>query len=142
MKVQYINDQPFGIDPKPFAQKVKHLEALVDAYSGIINVIFVNDTYIQALNKQYRGKDKPTDVLSFNYDVEKEAGEDLAGEVYISVETAQKQAKELGHSLQDEVLRLLIHGLLHIHGYDHETDEDYAEMNGLEMTVLSELAKE
>jgi probable rRNA maturation factor len=141
MKVQYINDQPFGIDPAPFASKVKHLETLVDAYLGIVNVVFVNDKYIQALNKQYRGKDKPTDVLSFDYEVEKEAKDDLAGEVYISVETAQRQADELGHGLQDEVLRLLIHGLLHIHGYDHETDEEYQEMNGLERGVLGVLAE-
>ena len=141
MKVQYINDEHFGIDPKLFTSKVKHLATLVNAYPGIVNAVFVNDKYIQALNKQYRKKDEPTDVLSFNYDLEEMGEDNLAGEVYISVETAQRQAEELNHSLQDEVLRLLIHGLLHIHGYDHETDEEYQEMNGLEKKVLGELAE-
>lgn len=100
-------------------------------------MIFVNDTYIHALNKQYRHKDKSTDVLSFNYLQAFEAGESsLVGEVYISVETAQRQAKQENVTLKDELSKLFVHGILHIHGHDHEIDEDYKKMYALECKIL------
>ena len=78
-----------------------------------ISVLFTDDSELRELNKNFRGKDKPTDVLSFPSE-----GSYL-GDLAISVQTARRQAKEFQVSLQEELIRLIIHGILHLHGYDH-----------------------
>ncbi len=79
------------------------------------HVILCSDTVIRRLNRTWRGIDRPTDVLSFNYD-----DPDLLGEVYISLQRARVQARRLGHSYESELRRLLVHGIFHLLGYDHE----------------------
>ena len=76
------------------------------------------------LNLQYRGKDKPTDVLSFP--LADELQPYLLGDVIISIETAARQAQRRRHSLREEIQTLLIHGILHLLGYDHEVSRDEA----------------
>lgn len=90
---------------------------------GQVTVLLTSDVEIRRLNRQFRGKNKATDVLSFPA-LEMVAGvmSDLAGDLAISVETARKQAHEQGHSLTVEIKVLMLHGLLHLAGYDHETD--------------------
>jgi len=139
MEVKYLNQEEFEIDVSPFSPYVEKLKKAIVVYGGDLNVVFVNDLYIRALNKSYRGKDEPTDVLSFNYDYDRE-DMGVLGEVYISVETAQRQAKAHKHSLQDELAKLLVHGILHIHGHDHEKDEDYKKMYKIEREVLGKVA--
>jgi rRNA maturation RNase YbeY len=78
----------------------------------------VTDPEIQTLNLQYRRKDKPTDVLSFP--LADELQPHLLGDVIISIETAARQAQRRCHSLHEEIQTLLIHGILHLLGYDHE----------------------
>lgn len=99
---------------------------------GLVDLVIVNDETIQAMNKEYRGKDKPTDVISFAYldvtEYEQEEGDVITGDIFISVETAEKQAKEKNHSRQREMEILFVHGLLHCFGFDHNTDEEEAEM--------------
>lgn len=73
---------------------------------------------IHKLNRQYRGKNKPTDVLSFS--LADSVCPALLGDVVISIETAARQAQRRGHSLREELQTLLIHGILHLLGYDHE----------------------
>jgi len=101
--------------------------------TGAVDVLLADDRMLRRLNRDFRGKDKATDVLSFP------AAEDLAGEfagdLAISLDTAGRQAREHGHSLRDEVRVLLLHGLLHLSGMDHETDrgemaEREAELRG------------
>lgn len=133
MDIQFINYKEWGIKPKGFDIYINQLKKHVDNADGILNVVFVNDSYIKGLNKQYRKKNKPTDVLSFSY-LDEDTG--LIGEVYISVETAKKQAKKAKHSLQDELNKLFIHGFLHIFGFDHESKEDAKIMEDLEGEVL------
>lgn len=141
MKVEFINDQEFGIDKDIFMPKIQRLEKVIRLPEGILNIIFVNDPYIQALNKQYRGMDQATDVLSFGYLDELEEGPDqLIGEVYISIEKAKKQSKEHKIGLEDELIKLIVHGILHVYGYDHKVEEDYKVMHGLERKVLGKLA--
>lgn len=137
MEINYLNHDDFGIDPEYFAGYLGKLENETELMKGILNVIFVNDPYIHALNKAYRDKDKPTDVLSFNYQ-----GEDseLLGEVYISVDTAKKQAVDHEHSFEDELIKLIVHGILHVHGFDHIDDQDYKKMYAVEKAVLGDLA--
>ncbi|HLI75525.1 MAG TPA: rRNA maturation RNase YbeY [Acidobacteriaceae bacterium] len=87
---------------------------------GEVEVLLASDRTLRCLNRTYRGKNKATDVLSFP------AAEELAGvhagDLAISLETAGRQAAEQGHSLRDEVRVLLLHGLLHLQGMDHEVD--------------------
>ncbi|MBP9837079.1 MAG: rRNA maturation RNase YbeY [Proteobacteria bacterium] len=86
-----------------------------------ISILFTGDKEIQKLNATYRRKDKPTDVLSFPLDMmEANFPKTSLGDLIISVETAIKQAKEYGVTVKEEITRLLIHGTLHLLGYDHE----------------------
>ena len=90
---------------------------------GQVSVLLTTDAEIRRLNRQFRGMDKPTDVLSFPAAALPEGPEQIAGDLAISVATAQRQAVEQGHSLSTEIKVLILHGLLHLAGYDHETDE-------------------
>ena len=87
---------------------------------GQVTVLLTTDAAIRRLNRQFRGKDKATDVLSFP--AEGVGAEQIAGDLAISVPTALHQAIERGHSLSTEVKVLILHGLLHLAGYDHEAD--------------------
>ena len=95
-------------------------------------IAFVSDKRIRELNRQFRGIDKATDVLSFPADEPNNLGD-----VAVSVETAATQAKENGLSFNDEIAQLILHGLLHLSGYDHENDN--GEMNRLEMRLRRKL---
>lgn len=102
-------------------------------------IIFVGDAAIQKLNREFRGKNYATDVLSFPsqpevFEVEHQA---QLGEVIISVHRAMAQAKEHGLTFSDEVKQLILHGLLHLCGYDHETD--HGQMNRLELRLRKKL---
>jgi probable rRNA maturation factor len=97
---------------------------------GEVEVLLAGDRTLRRLNREFRGKNKATDVLSFPAMAEM-AGV-FAGDLAISLETAGRQAAEHGHSLRDEVRVLLLHGLLHLSGMDHEVDEgEMAEREGL-----------
>jgi len=115
------------------------LSALGPAGEVELGVIFVDDAAIQELNRRYRAKDEPTDVLSFPMQ-EEEPQENgtrvlLLGDVVISLETAVRWAKT-GQDLAVEVVRLVVHGVLHLLGYDHETEEDAALMQAREKEML------
>jgi probable rRNA maturation factor len=88
---------------------------------GLVTVLLTTDAAIRKLNKQFRGKNKATDVLSFP--AEGLGAQGIAGDLAISVTTALGQAAEQGHSLATEIKVLVLHGLLHLAGYDHEADE-------------------
>ena len=90
--------------------------------TGEFSVLLAGDERLRALNLQFRGLDKPTDVLSFPALAEVETG-GQGGDLAISIETAATQAAEHGHTLQIEVKVLILHGLLHLAGYDHEHDQ-------------------
>jgi probable rRNA maturation factor len=102
---------------------------------GEVEVLLSDDSTLQRLNKSFRGKNKPTDVLSFPTPAE--IADHHAGDLAISLETAARQAATYGHSLRDEVRILLLHGLLHLSGLDHETDN--GEMAIRESTLRREL---
>lgn len=108
-----------------------------------VSVVLANDEYIHALNLTYRGKDCPTDVLSFALNEGDEPNvidgpeEVLLGDIIISMETAARQAAEYGHSLERELAYLTVHGILHLLGYDHMIEEEKAEMRQEEEHILS-----
>ncbi len=89
--------------------------------SGDVDVLLAGDATLRRLNREFRGKDKATDVLSFP--AAREFAEEHAGDLAISLQTAARQAREHGHGLREEVRVLLLHGLLHLSGMDHEADD-------------------
>ena len=111
-----------------------------------ISVTFVNNEQIHELNRQYRGKDMPTDVLSFPmgengvYDVNHDTGAKILGDIVISMEKAVEQAKRYDHSLEREVGYLTAHSMLHLLGSDHETSGlDRVRMREKEEQVMTQL---
>ncbi|MCX8124394.1 MAG: rRNA maturation RNase YbeY [Spirochaetes bacterium] len=89
----------------------------------VVTLIFTNDEAIAQINSTYRKKKGPTDVISFAYreaPMPSVCTEEYLGDIFISLETAQKQATEYGITLKEELQRLVVHGVLHILGYDHE----------------------
>lgn len=114
--------------------------------SAEISVSFVNNERIKELNKQYRDKDQPTDVLSFpmfengQYNVDPETGVKLLGDVVISVEKALEQSEKYGHSFQREMGYLTVHSVLHLLGYDHVNGGiERVRMREKEEEVMSQL---
>lgn len=99
-----------------------------------VAVAFVSDRKMQALNKQFRGKNATTDVLSFPFEADEFApADDFLGDVVISLEQAQRQAIENDLAFETEIKQLILHGILHLCGYDHETDA--GEMNRRELKL-------
>ena len=112
----------------------------------IVSVSLVDNKYIHRINKKYRHIDRPTDVISFaflddghQYDkVLYKEGMVALGDIYISVEKANEQANEYGHSIKRELCFLFVHGLLHLLGYDHMTKEDEEKMFSLQDEILKQ----
>ena len=105
---------------------------VIGNHGSSATIAFVSDKSIRKLNQQFRNIDKPTDVLSFPAEEETNLGD-----IAISVETAAAQAKENGLTFEMEIAQLILHGLLHLSGYDHETDN--GEMNRLELRLRKKL---
>ncbi|MBR5219306.1 MAG: rRNA maturation RNase YbeY [Clostridia bacterium] len=112
-----------------------------------ISVLITDDEHIHELNREYRGVDRPTDVLSFpmfEFDEEgnmiDDGGEQL-GDIVISLETALRQAEEYGHAPSREVAFLTVHSMLHLMGYDHEIEEERVIMRKNEEEILSEIGE-
>ena len=128
---------------KKVLQKVAELYGLSEGVE--VGVTFLDDATIQELNRDYRDKDRPTDVLSFALNEGDEPEivdapeEELLGDILISLETTARQAEEYGHSLERELAYLTVHGMLHLLGYDHEEPADQAEMRLEEEAVLAAL---
>lgn len=120
------------------------------ANNAEVSVTFVNNKNIHRLNREYRGKDRPTDVLSFPMwedgfygEVDIATNSIMLGDIVISAEKAMEQAEEYGHSIFREVCFLAVHSTLHLLGYDHETsEEDELYMNLTQEAVLSSMGLE
>lgn len=124
MKLTYTNSTSKKISKTLFTALLKNLPKVVPIVTQKeVELLLTNNAEIHVLNKTYRGKDRPTDVLSFSL-------EDPVnlGQLVISVERAEEQAKEIGQSLEEELRFLFAHGLLHLCGFDHEKPEDEAIM--------------
>ncbi|MDU7150554.1 MAG: rRNA maturation RNase YbeY [Peptoniphilus grossensis] len=115
--------------------KVENLDENVE-----VSVSFVGDEEIRDLNRDYRGVDKSTDVLSFPMDDEFIIVSRILGDVIINTRRVMEQAKELGHSNERELSYLTVHSILHLLGYDHMEDEDKKEMREREKLAMKELS--
>ena len=142
-EVEIINKQRlYQLAPKAIAALGQALLARLDRNHNTVTITFIRDRAMQQLNRDYRNTNTPTDVLAFAYhermsDNEPDHNPDFLGDVIISVETAARYAHEQGISFETEINWLVMHGLLHLAGYDHETDN--GEMRRLERRLRKEL---
>jgi len=128
---------------KKIVQQILEAEGVAPPYE--VSLVFTDSDTVKQLNQDYRGVDEPTDVLAFYMLPQKGADSSFAlppdgvtrlGEVIISYPQAAEQAKEQGHSPERELALLIIHGMLHLLGYDHEEPEEEAEMRTREKELL------
>ena len=141
MNIEVINLLDEKVDEldklKDFLYKVCEDENLLNV---MFNVIIVDNKRIHEINKEYRGIDRPTDVISFALEDDKTFNRDdirILGDIYISIDKVRSQSEEYGHSFKRELYFLAIHGLLHLLGYDHMNKEDEKIMFSKQEEVLS-----
>ena len=133
--IEVVNRQRrFKVDTESWTTFAAKALAAIGNGESSATIAFVSDKRIRELNRQFRGIDKATDVLSFPADGPDESN---LGDIAISAETAATQARENGLSFDGEIAQLILHGLLHLSGYDHETDN--GEMNRLELRLRRKL---
>lgn len=138
--MEIINSQrKIRIDCRGYAKFAESLITQIpETENKPFTVAFVSDKKMRGLNLQFRGKDQTTDVLSFPFEAgEFETAENHLGDVVISAEQAARQAEENNLDFETEVKQLILHGVLHLCGYDHETDS--GEMNRLELQYRDKL---
>lgn len=140
--VEIVNKQSeVKIEPENFLEFSEKAAKSIKAAKGKeISISFISDSRIKELNNTFRNKNYPTDVLSFPYETDQFYSfgtENILGDIVISLETAQRQAAENSLSLETEIKQLILHGILHLCGYDHEKDE--GEMNELELKLREQL---
>ena len=129
-----------GVRAAALRRAVEHvLERAAPHVAGEVGVVLVSDRTIRDLNRRFRGRDTPTDVLAFPLSEGRTSCEPF-GDVVISHETARRQARRCRARLEAEILRLLVHGTLHLCGYDHHERREAARMHRLTRTLLHELA--
>ena len=116
-------------------------KTLLPEFGGEIAVLFTNDDRLRDLNRQFRNKDASTNVLSFP-SVQENSGLDrllFLGDIALAFETCASEAQADGKTVEDHVSHLIVHGLLHLLGYDHQTEEEASEMESLEVRILEGL---
>ncbi|WP_028561658.1 rRNA maturation RNase YbeY [Paenibacillus pinihumi] len=158
LRLDWNNEQDKLEISESFILKLEQVLQIAGEAEGIMEgevaLTFVDDEEIHRLNKEYRGIDRPTDVLSFAmmeegedepeivFEVESEEENDpfsgMLGDIIISVEKAQQQSEDYGHSFERELGFLFVHGFLHLIGYDHQDDESEAVMTGKQEAVLQQ----
>jgi probable rRNA maturation factor len=140
LKLHFSNETGTSLESSFFLPLIRETEKRVsDIHETELEFSLVDDSTIQQINKQSRGLDKPTDVLSFaNRELEEPDEEDQKslGQVVISVPAAQRNADEMHQPLEEELRFLFVHGLLHILGYDHQTPPEETEMMTLAYKIL------
>ncbi len=120
---------------------VAALTVAADAPTDVeVSLVLCDDAFIRALNKTWRGKDQPTNVLSFPTEATAPgAGPALLGDIVVAYETSAREAGEEGRSLDDHLAHLIVHGMFHLLGYDHEDEREADVMEGLEIRALEAL---
>lgn len=115
------------------------LNSVPDSPRAWVSVLLTNDAYIHNLNKQYRGCDKPTNVLSFPMDDVTPDTLPCLGDVVLSFETITREAQEANITFEAHVAHMMVHGVLHLLGFEHEVDEEAEEMEALECCIMDQL---
>lgn len=142
MSIGIFNKTEEKID-KSFVRKVvKHTLKKMEAEKSEVNIIFVGLEEIHEINKTYRNVDRPTDVISFALEDTEDVTvyeERVLGDIYICLDKVHEQAIEYGHTEIREMAFLIVHGLLHLLGYDHMIKEEEKIMFGLQEEILNEM---
>lgn len=129
MNVFLANEQPLPVDEARLGALARHtLEEEGIAGSAELSILFVDAGHIKRLNARFAGNDYATDVLAFPM-MEDDETTSLLGDIVIAPDVAQQNAEKIGHPLEHELEVLLIHGTLHLLGYDHQRKEDKARMD-------------
>ena len=132
LTVQY----PGGRDPAPTRPQVRRWVRAACSKPAEVTVRFVDSAEGRILNRDYRSKDSATNVLSFPY----ESGEQICGDLVLCLPVVEREAREQGKSPEAHFAHLVVHGMLHLQGYDHETNHDDAErMEAVEREILADL---
>ncbi len=145
-------DLQIQMDDRRYYSRIKQIGAFCrrivthawhDQEPAEISLVLSNDEFVWQLNKQYRGKDSPTNVLSFETGDRPQNGIPwIAGDIIIAYETVLKESRALGKTFEAHFAHLLIHGTLHLQGYDHIDLNDAHEMEALETKLMQQLGYE
>ena len=139
-KIEFYNETKEKVlEEKELKKLIKYALKYMNLKNVSFSVIFVDNKKIHKLNKDYRNIDRPTDVITFrlaDYEEVMCGKINILGDVYISLDKAKEQSIEYGHSYLRELSFLLIHGFLHLLGYDHMNEEDEKEMFSLQEEIL------
>lgn len=135
---EIFNETNETIDIKDIETLLNNTVKFLSIEEAIFNVIIVDDEKIHEINREYRNVDRPTDVISFALEDDKTMTSEvrILGDIYVSIDTARHQAYEYYNTEKEELRFLIIHGLLHLLGYDHMNESDEKEMMSLEEEVL------
>lgn len=136
IKVLFVNPRHYPISPNLAREIAVKAAGIEKRIKGTVEVAMVGDAEIKKLNRIWRGKNQPTDVLSFSWNDEKKVGGDLLGQIIISYPRIRAQAAEYKISVKDEFIRMLTHGLLHLVGYDHVKEKEAKKMFKLQEKIL------
>ncbi len=129
MELNLFNQEVLDFNLQEFVLKIEAQFVALNIPS--VNVVFIDENEMQTLNREYRNKDSVTDVLSFNVD-----SKELLGEIYICPKYVKTNFK--GEQFKEEIIRLIIHGILHLTGYDHEVELNGETKDKIEMFVKQE----
>lgn len=135
---EIFNETNETIDIKDIETLLNNTVKFLSIEEAIFNVIIIDDEKIHEINREYRNVDRPTDVISFALEDDKTMTSEvrILGDIYVSIDTARRQAYEYYNTEKEELRFLIIHGLLHLLGYDHMNESDEKEMMSLEEEVL------
>lgn len=132
----YLDEEGIELIKKAVGETLNHLNMDKDV---IVSISLVNEEEIQTLNRDFRGVDKVTDVLSFPLDDEFQIHPTMLGDVVINTKRVLEQAEEFGHSNEREIAYLTVHSTLHLLGYDHMQDDEKKEMREIEEAVMKRM---
>ena len=141
MEIEISNLTEEKIDEEIITKVANKTAEMLDVKDAIVSIVLIDNKRIHEINRDYRGVDRPTDVISFAFteEISPETDYTNLGEIYISLEKAHEQSLEYGHSFERELAFLTCHGLLHLLGYDHILPDEEKEMFSLQEDILSSL---
>ncbi len=143
LSLEFATDVPSSLNKDDLHMALDLVQVAADAgLNGKISLVFTDEPTARQLNLQYAGNDYATDVLSFNYfegEDDEPGPDDTLGEVVVCVPVAQKQAEEHGQDMRSELLLLVVHGMMHVLGYDHAGQAEQTSFAHAQSAILSKL---
>ena len=132
VQIHYENTEILDLDPEFFVSWLSQVATMEKKILGELNLIFCSDDYLLEINKEYLDHDYYTDIITFDYT----QGEVLSGDLFISIDRVKDNAKSFEAETKEEILRVVVHGFLHLAGYEDKTENKEKEMRLKEDTYL------